>query len=120
MQIILVGIIKNEIHVFKIAFFMMQETMIVSYSPEHLTTFNLYHQPTSLKPQRNIFGGQKQARSSFEPLCHQPISTAVKLLTDLTPQVHHGLSNAVGEIGGIGVYLFLLGKVRITCILMDC
>ena len=92
---------------------MIQETMIVSYTPEHPTTYNLYNQSSSMKPQRNIFGGQKPARSSFEPLCHQPVNAGVRLLTDLTPQVHHGLSNAVGEIGGIGVYLFLLAKVRI-------
>ena len=87
--------------------------MIVSYTPEHPTTYNLFNQSSSLKPQRNIFGGQKQSRSSFDPLCHQPVNAGVRLLTDLAPQVHHGLSNAVGEIGGIGVYLFLLGKVVI-------
>ena len=85
--------------------------MVISYSPEHPNTYNLYGQTSPCKPQRNIFGGQKQTRSSFEPLCHQPISVAVRLLTDLVPQIHHGLNYAVGEIGGIGVYLFLLAKV---------
>ena len=90
---------------------MLQETVIISYSPEHPNTYNLYSQTSVFKPQRNIFGGQKQARSAFEPLCHQPISVQVRQLTDLAPQVHRGLSNAVGEIGGIGVYFFLMAKV---------
>lgn len=85
--------------------------MVISYSPEDPASFNFYDQTPSSKTQRNIFGGQKQVRATFEPLFQQPTSLPVKLLRDIAPQVHHGLNNAVGEVGGIGAFLFLFGKV---------
>ncbi len=91
-----------------------QETMLLNYSPQNPAHFNLYNQTSSLKPTqgiRGVFGSQNQSRNSFEPLCHQPTALPVRQMADLAPQMHQGLSFAVDEIGGIGVFLFLFAKV---------
>ncbi len=89
--------------------------MLINYSPQNPAHFNLYNQTSNLKPTqgiRGVFGNPNQSRNSFEPLCHQPTALPVRQMTDLAPQMHQGLSFAVDEIGGIGVFLFLFAKVR--------
>ncbi len=90
---------------------LFQETLVLSYSPDQPTVYNRYYPTSKANPQRSKIGGQKQARSTFEPLLQEPECKSVRLLTNLTAHSHQGLIKAVGEIGGINVFLFLLAKV---------
>lgn len=79
------------------------------YTPANATAFNLYR-PFLPYKQR---GGQDRA---FNTLNHQPLSVPIRQLTDVAAQAHTGLSDAVSEIGGIGVFLYLFAWVKIFLI----
>ena len=84
---------------------LFQENLVVMYTPAQLATFNLYH-PVSTSRAR-----QTQAPSAATNLNHQPALVAVNFLTDVAAQAHSGLGDAVKELGGIGVFLYLFAWV---------
>ena len=99
----------------------LQENLVLNYTPQSSSTFNLYNQPSPFRPHsasiRNLLAGRETSRGSFNPLHHHPTAVPVRLLSEVAPHVHKGLCNAVDEIGGISVFLFLFSKVCNTILL---
>ena len=82
--------------------------MVAMYAPAQLATFNLYR-PTST--QRSNTAPTPSTRNHLN---HQPKAVAVHFLAGVDAQAHTGLGDAVKEIGGIGVFLYLFAWVCIN------
>ncbi len=98
----------------------LRENLLVTYSPRNATQFSIYHSHSNMKNLVAMLGVKGKASPSsdaiqkviFNPLCHQPTVVSALLETDIAPQKHTGLSQALEEIGGIGAFFMLFAKVR--------
>ncbi|XP_078592182.1 lysosomal-trafficking regulator-like isoform X1 [Branchiostoma floridae x Branchiostoma japonicum] len=91
----------------------IKENLVAVYSPKTPATFNYYS--SSAPPTRSLttlLTKDHPARKiSVDPFLETPAALPVTAVTELQTQVHRGLQNAVHEVGGVGVFLFLYAKV---------
>ncbi|KAI8477728.1 hypothetical protein Bbelb_445390, partial [Branchiostoma belcheri] len=91
----------------------IKENLVAVYSPKAPATFNYYS--STAPPTRSLTNlltkDPPSRKTSLDPLMETPAALPVTAVTELQTQVHRGLQNAVHEVGGVGVFLFLYAKV---------
>ena len=86
--------------------FLFQESLVATYSASSPSTISLYV-PPSVGTLSKVLPGKVIPPS----LLHAP--TPLQVVHQATPTLRHsrGLHKAVYEVGGIGVFIYLFGKV---------
>ncbi|XP_074663000.1 lysosomal-trafficking regulator-like [Tubulanus polymorphus] len=94
----------------------MRESFLLGYLPSHAETYNLY-QPQPLGTVKessktrltDIFTSTKP--HGFDALLQKPVVMDAGAMAQLVPQIYRGLTGAIDEIGGIGVFIFLYARI---------
>ncbi|XP_078001240.1 lysosomal-trafficking regulator-like [Glandiceps talaboti] len=96
----------------------LRESMVVAYSPRNGTVYSLYRQKRQISRSVSIVTIlQNSNKSSGTDLSvqQQVFPMQATVLTELVPQIFRGLQNAVYEVGGIAVFIYMFAKVVERC-----
>ncbi|XP_070578950.1 lysosomal-trafficking regulator-like isoform X2 [Ptychodera flava] len=91
----------------------LRESMVVTYSPRNINLFSLYQlqrQITRSVSIANILPNTNKL-SNTDMIIQQAIPMQATLLTDMVPSVYRGLQNAVYEVGGMAVFIYMFAMV---------
>uniref|UniRef100_A0ABM0M5Y3 Lysosomal-trafficking regulator-like n=1 Tax=Saccoglossus kowalevskii TaxID=10224 RepID=A0ABM0M5Y3_SACKO len=98
----------------------LRESIVLTYSPRNCKVFSLYQLPPHLHRSisiSNIIPSSPKPSSSDIFVQQQaiPMQAVVRSDVELVPSMYRGLQNAVYEVGGISVFIFLFAKVVEKC-----